>query len=425
MFLTPDAFQNSYAHEDAEARKTALTGGVQKVDKLTFEPKKPLTFEENGIVYGNTWSASDEVKGKKGCIQRWLDHWKVLGFSEAEIDHCIKWMAYTIQHPEVKINHIVLLAGAEGIGKDWLFLPLTRALREYARVIDGSELLTDFNDYLLSIKFMLVNETELGDHHKALEVSNKLKPIGAAPPDKMRINIKNISPLEIKNIVNVAMTSNSRAPIKLDKGKVSRRFFPLWSDLSTRDPVTLDTLPEWSEYWEDRWDWLDNQAGDEAVIYYLRNLDVSMFKPGEPPKITGFMREIMDSSKSNAQRTIEDLMKLEVGAFASDIVSASDIADTIKALALDPEFKDAFHSDTNWFSPTRVGMVFQHMPGVIKVRAAKGPCDYKPWVIRNHSKYMGLSAGDMYDAYADQMYRCRGTTSVLKGAVIQLQKKVI
>src|SRR6056300_179978 len=57
-FYTPECFQNSFAHEDSEAKKEALMNGrVEKVDKMDFAPKKPRIFEEDDICYGNMWNS--------------------------------------------------------------------------------------------------------------------------------------------------------------------------------------------------------------------------------------------------------------------------------------------------------------------------------------------------------------------------------
>ena len=86
-------------------------------------------------------------------------------------------MAYTLKHPEDKINHILVLGGMEGTGKDFLLHPLIESMGEYSTTIDGDELLRDHNEYLLSTKYLHINETELGDHREARQISNRLKRI--------------------------------------------------------------------------------------------------------------------------------------------------------------------------------------------------------------------------------------------------------
>jgi hypothetical protein len=294
LWLTTDAYQNKYSHLDDNAKKSALSGGrVIKVDKTDYAPKMPPIYEdETGATIGNAWHRGDEKEGAEGDCSIWLDHFNKLGWGEYR-DHILKWMAYTIRFPEEKINHAIVLGGLEGSGKDFLLRPLVVAMGCNHRTISGEELLTGFNEYIMSTKYLHINEVELGNRQEAVAVSNKLKPLAAAPPEKLRMNRKGVNVIEIRNIVNVSMTTNSKLPIRLN-GQ-SRRFFALWSDLNIRD-ARGEMLQEWREYWRKAWPWMDN-GGVEACIWYLRNVvDLSEFYPREAPPMTDFLEEIVKSS---------------------------------------------------------------------------------------------------------------------------------
>jgi hypothetical protein len=173
IFFSTEAFQNSFNHEDAEARKIALQDGrVRKVDRLDYAPKQPQIFIENGTTYANTWSDLTQCAGVQGDIERWRGHFDILGWGEYT-NHIEQWMAYTLRYPENKINHMLLFGSGEGAGKDFLLYPLAKAMGENCTVISGEELIRDFDDHLLSTKYLHVNEAELGDRREALTVSNR------------------------------------------------------------------------------------------------------------------------------------------------------------------------------------------------------------------------------------------------------------
>jgi len=74
LWLTPEAFQNTFGHHDNEARSEALLNGrIRKVDRLDYAPGMPYIFTDNDVSYVNGWSGETE-KGVLGCVQRWLDH---------------------------------------------------------------------------------------------------------------------------------------------------------------------------------------------------------------------------------------------------------------------------------------------------------------------------------------------------------------
>ncbi len=45
-----------------------------------------------------------------------------------DADHIIMWLAHRVQRPQEKINHALVLGGAQGIGKDTLLEPVKRAV---------------------------------------------------------------------------------------------------------------------------------------------------------------------------------------------------------------------------------------------------------------------------------------------------------
>lgn len=399
MFLTPAAFQNSYSHEDKEAKKTALEDGrVEKVDRLNFAPKRPMVYIDRGIKYGNTWSPTQVDQGVPGDCSPWLNHWDALGWSSNR-DHMIKWMAFTLRHPEQKINHMLLLGGLEGSGKDFLLYPLCKAMGEYGTVINGDELLTGFNDYLLSTKHLHINEAELGDHQMATVVSNKIKPLCSAPPDSLRVNQKGITPVKIDNIVSVTMTTNNgNQPVKL--AGTSRRIYGTWSDLNVRDS-SGEMKPQWRKYWTEMWNWMHSGGVNYCIWYLMTQVDLTDFNPGAAPVMTDFVRDITDASKSPMQHTIEFLIKNKVGAFRNDLVTAAEIMVTLKAAALSPEMSDMIMCDLTKLSPVWIGRTMNGINDIARIRAEKHREAIRLWVVRDTDKYLNMSCSEVYDSYME------------------------
>lgn len=405
IFYSAEAYQNTYAHLETEARKEALQGGrVTKVDRVDYAPKKPAVFEEDGITYANSWCNSSESHGAPGDVQRWLDHWDLLGWGGYR-KHMLQWMAFTVLHPDQKINHMLLLGSGEGCGKDWLLYPLTVAMNNHSMTISGEELLEGFNDYILSTKHLNINEAELGDRREAMAVSAKLKPLAAAPPEKLRVNQKGIKPIQVRNLLSVTMTTNSQMPLRLNGP--SRRIFATWSDLQTRN-MGGDTKPEWTTYWNDRWPWMKN-GGAEACIWYLRNcVDLSDFNPASPPPMTEFLRDIQESSKSPMQQTVEAFVKKRHGAFAADLMTAGELADTIRNGEM--FFRDSIFADVRLFTPTRMGTVLRDIPGCARLRGARNSTHIRVWAIRDADRYNNMSVSEIFDEYERQQKLARTAT---------------
>jgi hypothetical protein len=57
----------------------------------------------------------------------WLDHVRKIFGDDAE--HIVKWCAQRVQHPEIKVNHALVLGSENhGIGKDAMLEPVKRAI---------------------------------------------------------------------------------------------------------------------------------------------------------------------------------------------------------------------------------------------------------------------------------------------------------
>lgn len=398
IFFSSEAFQNSFAHEDAEARKIALQDGrVQKVDKLDYAPKQPRIFVENGCRYGNLWSDQSQSAGTPGDITPWLRHFELLGWEEHR-DHIAKWMAFTLRYPERKINHMLLLGSGEGCGKDWLLYPLTMAMGENYDVISGEELLSDYHDYVLSTKYLHINEAELGDRREALAVSNKLKPLAAAPPEQLSVNQKGIKRIKVRNILNATMTTNSVMPLRLNGA--SRRFYACWSDFNPRDAQD-NMKPEWLKYWEEHWTWMKQGGWQYVVNYLMTQVDLSDFSPGAPPPMTEFLRDIKEQSKSPMQQTVELFIQKQHGAFRCDLLTTSDMSEVLRAGALVPA---DMLTDPKYFTPKRLGSLLREMGSYRQIRSGSA----RLWVLRNEEKYAGMTSTQAYHEYERQVKEARG-----------------
>lgn len=405
LLLPVENFSNLNGHQGDNVRQEALQKGkAEKVDRIDYAPGQPSTFVERGITYANAWGGDIE-QGVPGDVSRWLNHFDVLKWGGYR-KHILQWMAFTLRHPEKKINHILLLGGHEGCGKDWLLRPLQRAMGQDYTGIDADELLRDFNDYLLSTKYLHINEAELGDRKEAGIVANKLKPLASAPPDLLRVNCKGLTPVRVRNLVNCSMTTNSYNPIKMRGG--GRRFYGVWSDLKILDPQGVMSA-EWKTYWADMWRWMDECDGWKAVVHYLMTqVDLSDFNPGAAPPTTEFVREIQQHNMDPVLAAVLTHCQHRIGLFKSDLLTAENILNGLKAsqvgtdthasLAILPQRLLAN------LQPRHIGKILRESGHLnAPLRARKVGSDHIIWAIREHAHYEKMSPRELHDAYEHQL----------------------
>jgi hypothetical protein len=100
------------------------------VEQMTWVPGQPMLIkgrfladggfiERAGITAFNLYREPTLRHGDAELAGTWIDHVKRVYPDDA--DHIIKWLAHRVQRPSEKINHAVVLGGAQGIGKDTLY----------------------------------------------------------------------------------------------------------------------------------------------------------------------------------------------------------------------------------------------------------------------------------------------------------------
>ena len=100
----------------------------QPVEQMTWAPGMPMIIadrlianggwiERKGVSCFNLYRPPTIKLGDASKAGPWLEHVRKIYPDDA--DHIIKWFASRVQHPEVKINHALVLGSNDhGIGKD-------------------------------------------------------------------------------------------------------------------------------------------------------------------------------------------------------------------------------------------------------------------------------------------------------------------
>ena len=190
-------------------------------------------------------------------------------------DHTLKWLAHRVQRPQEKINHALVLGGAQGIGKDTLLEPPKRAVGPWNFAeVSPQHMLGRFNGFLKSVILRVSEARDLGDVNR-YQFYDHMKTCTAAPPDVLRVDEKNLREHSVLNCVGVIITTNHKAD-GIFLPAEDRRHFVAWSDLNKDDFAP--------DYWNILWRFYDD-GGDRHVAAYLAGLDLSDFDPkGAPPK---------------------------------------------------------------------------------------------------------------------------------------------
>jgi Family of unknown function (DUF5906) len=216
-----------------------------------------------------------------------------------DAEHIIKWFAQRVQHPEVKINHgLVLGSQFHGIGKDTLLEPVKRAVGSWNfKEVSAKNMFEAFNPWLRAVILRVSEVKDMGDVTR-FELYEGMKSYLAAPPDTLPCNEKNIKQHYVLNCMGVILTTNHLTD-GIYLPAEDRRHFVAWSECKPEDFT--------KEYWTGIYKWYD-AGGDGHVAAYLASLDISDFDPKAPPPKTPAFWSIVNANRTSEESELSDVL---------------------------------------------------------------------------------------------------------------------
>jgi hypothetical protein len=113
-------------------------------------------IERPGCSTVNLYRPPRVARGNPKDVALWLEH--IYRIYPDDVEQLIGWFAHRVQKPAEKINHAIVLGGAQGIGKDSLLEPLKHAVGpwNFAEILP-EQLLARFNSFVRSV-VLRINE---------------------------------------------------------------------------------------------------------------------------------------------------------------------------------------------------------------------------------------------------------------------------
>lgn len=289
--------------------------GAKALVGVTYAAGEDVMVARDGLVYGNRWvNARPDMSGSDTMadsdIEMWLDHCRTLVPEETELEHIFNVMAFKVQHANVKVNHAVLHGGDEGSGKDTMWAPFLWAIggehQHNRSVIETGGLESQWG-YNLEAEVVILNELKEPEAKERRALSNRLKPIIAAPPETLMINRKGLHPYEMLNRLQVIAFTNDPLPITIPSQ--DRRWFCVWSRAPRMEHTAAKAL----------WRWYKS-GGFEKIAAWLWQRDVTGFNPAAAPPVTEWKMNMVEHGLSVAESFLVDMMQQRIGPFHSGVV---------------------------------------------------------------------------------------------------------
>lgn len=265
----------------------------------------------------NLYRPPAPLAGEAALAGPWIDH--VTKVYPDDAGHMIRWLAHRVQRPQEKINHALVLGGAQGIGKDTILEPVKAAIGPWNFAeVSPQHMLGRFNGFVKSVILRVSEARDLGDVDR-FAFYDHLKTYTAAPPDVLRVDEKHLREYSVFNVCGVIITTNHKGDgIYLPPD--DRRHYVAWSDAGRSDFAP--------EYWTELYRWY-RAGGNGHVAAYLAELPLDDFDAKAPPLQTPAFWEIVSSNQApeNAELSdaLDDLAKARGRGEWPDAVTIDDV----------------------------------------------------------------------------------------------------
>jgi hypothetical protein len=277
------------------------------VEQMVWAPGLPSLIENQlmanggwiarpGVTCFNLYIPPPPLTGNATLVAPWIEHVR-RAFPESA-DHIVRWIAHRVQRPSEKINHALVLGGAQGIGKDTILEPVKRAVGPWNfNEVSPTHLLGRFNGFIKSVILRVSEARDLGDVDR-YAFYDHMKVYTAAPPDVLRCDEKNLREHSVMNVCGVIITTNHKADgIYLPAD--DRRHYVAWSSLTKEDFT--------EGYWRTLYNWY-RDGGNNHVTAYLAGLDLSQFDAKAPPPKTAAFHDIVDANRASEDAELADVL---------------------------------------------------------------------------------------------------------------------
>lgn len=294
------------------------------VEEMTWSPGRPIKLTDTlvidsgersipGMTTLNLYVPPARLPGDVNRASRWVDHLATL--YPQDVGHIIGWLAWRVQHPDVKINHALVLGGSPGIGKDSILVPLNEAVGAWNfQNVSPDQLMGRFNGFLKSVVLRVNEARDLGEANR-YQLYERCKWFLAAPPEYFRVDEKNLREHPVKNIVGVVFTTNHKEG-GLYLPDDDRRHYVAWSECTSGDFGPF--------YFEDLYKWYTD-GGNRDVAEFLRMPELlAGFDPAAPPPKTEAWHQIVGANRSPEEAEIASVLD-KLG--SPDAVIVQDLVD--------------------------------------------------------------------------------------------------
>ena len=401
-----DVLNKSYRRQ---FQKPLLTTWLQtepdrlEVENRIWSPKdyseETPVFDRDGLKYLNTY-VPNTLEPRHGNTKPWHKLLDFVFINKKSKNQFLDWLAYPLQNPGTKIRYSVIICSKEEqIGKGSIWRVIVDVYGEHnTKTIDVDEALDHAKNYLKTSAIVLIDEMESkGDFGEKRSLLNKMKRIITEKVFSNRNRYSDYDEKGIESCTNVMFFTNNLDAMSLPRK--SKRYIVFYND--------RDRLPQsiYDEYHQ----WVDN-GGSKAVLYELKNRDVSHFNPNATAPDSLHTEKMIEAGAHPLAQILKTRLEMNDEPFIYDIVSTMNVYETLKN-----------NHELNRANINKVAECLEFIGGIkreqVPVKArfnmdaddhtiGKGPRRMgrsNLYIMRNHDRYTNLTNAELGKVFDEGM----------------------
>jgi hypothetical protein len=348
-----------------------MASGGRVVQRIACLPDYPSNsvVEEKGIKTYNSWPGREVLPSDNPDGRPLEDHAHFLcDHRDTETNLLLDYIAHTLVNPGVKIKWAPLIGSeVQGTGKS-MIKQLYRAILHPSMVteIGTEDLKNNFNGYMFNTEMIFVEEVYT---QNKMSITNKLKAMITEPD--ININIKMLPQFNVPNKINMVMFTNHRNALYMEAN--DRRIFVVYSLAAPKDFTYYANLVA------------DFKSRPADYLAWAHARDLSKFNIDAAPVKTVEKAAAIAYSESAWKTQLREAHEGMEWPFQHDVVLGSELEEAIRTVIgkkISSQYVAEFYEALNVVTfHTRVRLNNGSRP---KLR-----------IIRNHEKYMGLTAPEV------------------------------
>ena len=242
-------------------------------------------------------------------VEWFTDHMEYLIAEDTTRESFMRWLAFNIQKPGVKLHHALILQGIQGTGKSFLGRCMKLLLDKNCAIMQAAELQRKWNSFFADVSLIVAEELMKGGRD-AKEFSNHVKHLITG--DYLDLEEKyQVTKKGIRNHVNLIFLTNYEDSIEIDDAE--DRYLVHFSSAKPLD----------KEYYRYIHEQLENRDAMQKLYTWFCRIDLRNYEPGTRAPSTSSLLRLKVEGKVNWQAHLDHLIESAISPFEEGHTSVS------------------------------------------------------------------------------------------------------